>query len=57
MILNLEDHAPTNLDTLSELAAALNNLSTSEQTLAASLLLQIGTKHNKFSSIYRNFKE
>jgi hypothetical protein len=46
MILNLIDHAPTNLDTLSELAAAFNNLSTSEQTLAASLLLQIGTKLN-----------
>ena len=52
MILNLIDHAPTNLDTLSELAAALNNLSSSEQTLAASLLLQIGTKLNISSPQY-----
>ena len=46
MILNLIDHAPTNLDTLSELAAALNSLSTSEQNSTASLLLQTGTKLN-----------
>jgi len=52
MILNLIDHAPTNLDTLSELAAALNNLSTSEQNSTAALLLQIGTKLNITSPQY-----
>ena len=46
LILALIDNAPANLDTLAELATALSDLTGSEQSLAASLLLQIQNKLN-----------
>jgi hypothetical protein len=58
LILGLIDNAPSNLDTLDKLAEALQQLSSEEQNIAASLLLQIQTKLNNnnpnFTGTLRN---
>jgi hypothetical protein len=58
LILGLIDNAPSNLDTLNEIAEALQSMSSADQNVAASMLLQIQTKLNiNNPNFYRNFKK
>ena len=58
LILGLIDNAPSNLDTLNEIAQALQSVASNDQNLAASLLLQIQAKLNinnpNFTGILKN---